>query len=185
MDAFHFERNRREFLYAHAIKRLALSCHNGKDPRSWAFRTGPFGKPYTDGLEFNLSHTAGFVACAVSDESEVGVDVERVDRKVEAVSIARRFFADEEVRQIDLPDEARARDAFFRIWTLKEAYVKALGRGFDLPLKEFSFLLGDAGTVRGPAGWTFWEFTLGEEYRMALAGKDAEALLRDARGLGL
>jgi 4'-phosphopantetheinyl transferase len=167
---FHFERHRREFVCAHALLRLALSRRAGGEPGKWEFAVGRWGKPYlagADGWQFNLSHTEGLVACAIARGCEVGVDVERVDRAVEAVEIARRFFADAEVRQIE-----REPEAFFRIWTLKEAYVKACGRGFDLPLREFWFELGEGegeARVSSEGAWRFWEFEPGDGYRMAVA----------------
>lgn len=154
-ERYHFERNRREFLCAHALLRRALSREAGGAPEAWTFGTGEWGKPFLVGaeeLEFNLSHTNGFVSCAIARGVEVGVDVERVDRSVEAVDIARRFFADEEWKYIEGLPEGLQRDAFFRIWTLKEAYVKACGRGFDLPLRDFWFELR-GGSASDAGGW--------------------------------
>lgn len=172
-ERFHFERHRREYLCAHALLRLALSKHAGTPPHRWEFATGQWGKPYlTDSpeLKFNLSHTESFVACAIAEKCEVGIDAEKVDRTVSATDIARRFFADAEVRQIEALPAHSQRDAFFRIWTLKEAYVKACGRGFDLPLREFWFEIGKGAVRVTPTGeWKFWEHEPAEGYRMAVA----------------
>jgi 4'-phosphopantetheinyl transferase len=188
---FHFPKHRREFLCAHALLRLALSRYAGGNPGKWEFARGQWGKPYVTGAEqlhFNLSHTEGLVACAITGGCEVGVDVERVDRAVDASNIARRFFADEESQYIESLAGDRQRDAFFRIWTLKEAYVKASGRGFDLPLREFWFELSNGQIRVTPAGdWKFWESEPADGYRMAVAalGKATGLELRSLDGAEL
>ncbi|MCU1259819.1 MAG: 4-phosphopantetheinyl transferase [Bryobacterales bacterium] len=185
---FLFEKNRREFLCAHSLLRLALSRYAGGEPRAWEFETAQWGKPYLRGakdLQFNISHTEGFVACAIARGHEVGVDVERVERSVEVVEIAGRFFADEEAKYIESLAAEQQQEAFFRIWTLKEAYIKGCGRGFDLPLKDFWFELRDEGVRLSPPGdWTFWEFTPASGYRMAVAARGESKLrLRDGAAL--
>lgn len=88
--------------------------------------TNSSGKPYFinfPDIYFNISHSGKYVACVVSDK-EVGIDIEG-DRKA-SISLAGRFFCPEEVSWIN---EADSEDRFFRIWTLKEAYGKAIGCG--------------------------------------------------------
>lgn len=96
------------------------------------------GKPYlTDypGVQFNLSHSGPWGACALS-EAPVGVDVELV--RPLRQNVAGRFYTPSEqsflARQPD-PDQA-----FFRLWTRKESFIKALGKGLTLPLNRFSVL---------------------------------------------
>lgn len=190
MNQFVFERNRREFLCAHALVRLALSQYRDVAPRDWDFGTGTWGKPFVtneSGCQFNLSHTIGLVACAVTQTCEVGVDVEKIDRQVAAAEIAQRFFSEPEARYIESLHEELRRDAFFRIWTLKEAYIKVCGRGFSLPLGEFGFDLRNDGVRVWPSSnWEFSEFQVEEEYQMAVAtmGPGAgAAVLRDGGAL--
>ena len=94
-------------------------------------------------LRFNISHTDGLIACAVTIGREVGVDVEHINRHL-THDVADRFFAPREVADLQsLPDEEQQR-VFFDYWTLKEAYIKARGFGLALPLGDFAFTLQSA-----------------------------------------
>ena len=101
------------------------------------YRTGANGKPTLDGAPpFNLSH-AGDYAVLITGERDVGVDIERV-RPIDCMRIAARFFHPDEYAYLKaLPDPL---DAFFSIWTLKESYGKATGRGFSLAPSSFCIL---------------------------------------------
>lgn len=130
---------RRRFGAARAGLRTLLGRHLDRDPQSLAFATNEFGKPQlaSDGqVHFNLSHCEERAVLAVSN-AEVGIDLER-DRPIEHVDLARRYFHPHEVAAITASrDEAEQRRAFFLVWTLKEAIVKALGTGLSTPLDSF------------------------------------------------
>ena len=101
------------------------------------------GKPYFPDypwIHFNLSHTRGFVCCALS-ETEVGVDVERRRPQKYQERILGRFSEEEQRLWRAAPSSERER-LFFRMWVLKESYVKADGRGLRIPLDSFSVLPG-------------------------------------------
>jgi 4'-phosphopantetheinyl transferase len=166
-ERFRFERDRRDYAAAHALLRRALSHYADRPPESWRFEQAPGGKPRLacDGrapcLSFNLSHTRGLVACAISGGAEVGIDVERADRY--SRDVAERFFSAHENDRLGRcgSDALRAR-RFAELWTLKEAYVKAIGAGLSHPLQEIEFDVSDSGAIRfrppesvDPRGWTF------------------------------
>ncbi len=148
-DRYRHERDRNLHLTARLMTRTVLSrCMPGVSPRDWKFRPGPHGKPEIAGPEmgmhsrkwhFNVTHTEGVVVLAVAQGTPVGVDVERIDRPSNFEGLARRFFAPEEAAAIEAADEARRGALFYRIWTLKEAYVKAIGKGLAHPLDAFWF----------------------------------------------
>jgi 4'-phosphopantetheinyl transferase len=147
---------RRRFLAARAGLRTLLGRHLDCDPRRLAFVTNDFGKPRLAGdgqVHFNLSHCEERAVLAVSD-AELGIDLER-ERPIEHVDLAKRYFHPNEVAAITASrDEAAQRRAFFRVWTLKEAVVKALGTGLSTPLDSFEVAIG-ASTPRlsvAPAG---------------------------------
>lgn len=99
---------------------------------------GENGKPHLKNSElfFNLSHSGKIAMCAVSDK-DIGCDVERI--KDIDLKIAKRFFSDEEYAYIlSLSDYEKQKDSFFRLWTLKESFMKITGHGLKLPLDEFS-----------------------------------------------
>lgn len=89
------------------------------------------GKPFAEGICFNLSHSGNYVICAVSDR-EVGCDIEQM--KEAPKQIASRVFSPAEMEYLEqITGEAYNRE-FFRIWTQKESYLKMIGRGLRLPL---------------------------------------------------
>jgi 4'-phosphopantetheinyl transferase len=179
-DRFHFARDARDYAAAHALLRQTLSNGGNQMPAAWQFEKTPSGKPRllgesADGRSFSLSHTRGMVACVVASGAEVGVDVECVDRDVDAGAIAARFFAPAEAAQLTaLEDDAR-RERFFDLWTLKEALVKALGRGMAVSMKSLAFTVGPGGDIRleapdvDPGAWQFALFAPGPRHRLAVA----------------
>lgn len=102
-----------------------------------------FGKPSLIGnpFHFNITHSGSWVACAVHD-AEIGIDVEDI-HKVD-LSIADRFFGEEEKRFITAaPSEEDQKMIFFRMWVLKESYIKAFGKGMSCPLSSFAVVSND------------------------------------------
>jgi len=143
------EHSRREFLVAHALARLALSRYAPVRPEAWSFSAGEHGRPEISGpsqarrFRFNLSHTRGMVACAVVRELDIGVDVESAARRVRHRDLAQRFFGEGEVSALRALEPEKQAGRFLELWTLKEAYLKARGRGISVPLRGFQFQLSD------------------------------------------
>lgn len=178
-----FEHDRHQFLIARALQRLVLSKYvDAVAPRDWAFTTGERGKPAlaaalaVHGLHFNLAHTPGLVAFAVSRLPGIGIDAENSRARIAPLHLANRYFTGAEVRALDaLPgDERPAR--FFALWTLKESWLKATGEGLAAGLGNASFDLDDAHRVRGvgflkddAARWRFWQFAPSPGHVVALA----------------
>lgn len=181
-DRFVFERDRRDFVAAHALLRGALSHHSGLSPDEWRFESEAAGKPYLlhqSELQFNIAHTRGLVACALSLAGPVGIDVECVDGEREIGSISESYFAPTEVAELKACEEGRPQQArFIELWTLKEAYLKALGAGLGRPLDEIAFHFVDASGLqvtaqdgRGHAGLRFGLFAPLDNYRLAVAAR--------------
>ncbi len=184
MARFVFERDRRSFLLTRALVRTTLSRYCAVAPADWAFITNVHGRPEildrprgVPDLRFNLSHTEGLIACAVTIGREVGVDVEHTQRRL-THDVAARFFAPREANDLKaLPADEQPK-AFFDYWTLKEAYIKARGFGLALPLGDFAFTLNPAGppTIAfeptledDPATWQFVQDWPTPVHRLALA----------------
>ena len=179
-DRFVFERDRRDFAAAHALLRGALSHHGGLLPDGWKFGSEAAGKPYLvpqSGLQFNIAHTRGLVACALSLAGPVGIDVECIDGEREIDSISGNYFAPTEVAELRACEEGAPRQArFIELWTLKEAYLKALGAGLGRPLDEIAFHFAGASGLHvtaqdksGDTGWRFGLFAPLDNYRLAVA----------------
>lgn len=140
---FVFERDRRHFVICRGTLRETLGANLDREPSSVTFVYGPQGKPALPGgeLEFNVSHSAGLALFAFSATGPVGVDVESLDREVDAETLAARFFSEQEAHDLlSVPSEQR-REAFFNCWTRKESYIKAVGDGLQCPLDSFSVSL--------------------------------------------
>ena len=102
-------------------------------------RKNPCGKPMVEGIYFNLSHTDGLVVCAVSD-APVGCDVEKV--KEAPKGVAERFFHANERAYLGKCSDAFD-EQFFRLWTIKESYIKMTGEGMHLPMSEYEICIGE------------------------------------------
>ncbi len=96
----------------------------------------PFLQSYPN-IHFNISHSGRWVVIAFSSK-KVGVDIEKV-RKIN-FGIAKRFYSDEEQKQLFLQTDKKQLDYFFDLWTLKESYLKALGTGLTKSLSSFTML---------------------------------------------
>ncbi len=183
-NRFRFAKDRHSFLVSRALVRTSLSCFHDIPPRDWQFSRNSYGKPEiisgSSGprLRFNLSHTQGLIICALMLQQDIGADVENTERKMGGEDIAKRFFSAEEAALLRSLPENQRRDFFFRFWTLKEAYVKARGRGLSLPLDSFSFHIGSRTEIRicfspqaddSPGDWHFRLFRPTSRHCAALA----------------
>jgi 4'-phosphopantetheinyl transferase len=150
-DRYAFEQGRREFLLTRVLVRTSLSRHAPVAPQEWRFAIGEHGRPSIllppVQLSFNLSNTDGLVACLVSPDAEVGVDVEAIDRLREIALIVDRYFSPSEAAALRAEPESRRRARFFDYWALKEAYLKARGLGLSIPLYDFSFDLSEGAPI--------------------------------------
>jgi len=139
---FHFEKDRHSYLVAHALMRHSLSKYADVHASQWQFSKNEHGKPELLGslivpdIHFNLTHTDGLSACVISLNKTCGIDAENICRKNKLKAVAQRMFAEEEL--VQLKDE-NIKPQFYYFWTLREAYVKALGTGLAGSSKEFYF----------------------------------------------
>ena len=126
--------DRVRYTLAHAMLRRLLSRRLGVTPAEIIFTTGQHGKSRLaermSHVEFNLSYGNGVVAIAVADRP-VGVDVEKIRDNLAFGEIGRRFFRPDELRYLNSGGGSGVRNRFFRLWTRKEAVLKALGLGLS------------------------------------------------------
>jgi 4'-phosphopantetheinyl transferase len=182
-DRFHFPNDRRDFAVAHDLLRRALSCNRSTLPADWVFTADRYGKPsirypefYRSCISFSLSHTRGAVTCAVAPGDPVGVDIERADRAACEEQIADRYFSPAEAAWLRNRPQEERHIRFTELWTLKEAFLKAIGIGLSGSLAAPSFRLRDSGEIlfEAPPGFdvAIWHFALFEwtaEIRIAIA----------------
>jgi len=180
MRRLHLETHRRQFVLTRALQRQALSAYADVLPAQWEFQASAEGRPMLagafehTGLHFNLAHADGVVAMAVCRHARVGVDVEKLGRA--PLAVAERYFSPAEAAQLRaLPPDAQPR-RFLQLWTLKEAYLKAIGTGLAGGLGRMSFLFAAADNFQferadeaDAARWQFRQFEIGPEHVLALA----------------
>ena len=140
--------------------------------------------PAAGGIDFNLSHAGSFVVLALST-TRVGVDVEVTNRTTDWHAIARRFFSPVEFAAIEACDEAGRRTAFFRAWTRKEAFVKALGTGLATGFARFDVSVGPRPALIGAridgvdaSEWSIRDFAPGPGHLGAVAVRSTRPRLR-------
>ena len=183
---FHFERDREHFVVARGVLREILGCYLNRVPECLSFCYGSHGKPALagesegDAIRFSVSHSDGLALYAVSRGREVGIDLERIRFDLAVAEIVERFFSRQEVAMLRTLPPAAQRQAFYRCWTRKEAYIKARGEGLSLRLDEFDVLLapGQPAAVLATqrdsseaSRWSFQELTLDPGYAAALAAE--------------
>ena len=138
-------KDKHQFLVAHALVRSVLGGYLSSPAEKLVFKKNHYGRPElvhaSDSLQvrFSLSHTKGAIALGVTLDNEIGVDIEHCSRTNDFMNIARRFFAPSEVKDLSEHCEDACRKRFTEYWTLKESYVKAVGKGLHIPLNQFSF----------------------------------------------
>lgn len=149
-DRFLRDEARRRFTASRGLLRTILGRFLSLPPESLDIGYGYNGKPelaLEKDFQFNVSHSADQWRLAATYGRRLGVDIERIRPDFATMPIARRFFSPCEVADLsDVPDFDRA-SAFFRCWTRKEAFIKALGAGLGFPLDEF-----DVSLTKGAAG---------------------------------
>ncbi|QJD81943.1 4'-phosphopantetheinyl transferase family protein [Cohnella herbarum] len=153
-------------------------------PRRIRLRKNQYGKPlldharmkgeYPDNPGFNLSHTTLLVACAIVDSGEVGIDAEDIGR--DNSCLMNRVFTEREIGYVESRGSAQEkREAFYEVWTRKEAYVKATGLGLSIPLRSFEVpFLECSGTQDG---WKYFSDRLSEQYVISVAVRESAGVV--------
>ena len=138
-DRFVYDRHRRRYTIAQAHLRRTLGGLTGIRPKRIRFSHGRHGKPFlNDGPSFNQSHSGERIMIAVANEGRLGVDIEKVRQVRLMASLADKKFARDEVALLRAAPAGDQQTMFFRLWTHKEAFTKALGVGLTIPLSSFS-----------------------------------------------
>lgn len=174
--------HRDAFVAARIFLRQVLARCLGTDAAALRFGTTAHGKPYlvetSAPLHFNLAHSGSVALLAVAVNVAVGVDVERVRINLDLDGIARRFFRPEESAALDALPAAQRTEAFFAVWTRKEALLKALGKGIAGGVDRYGVTADPGSPARvvaaagGPgeaARWWVADLAAGPGYRAAVA----------------
>lgn len=183
-NRFRFEKDRRRYIAARGALRRILSRYLDVDPAQLGFSYTDYGKPalippsQLQTLNFNLSHSHQLALIAITDQRQVGIDIEHVRPVPDLGHLAQRFFSAQENAALEaLPEEEKLR-GFFNCWTRKEAYIKARGQGLSAPLGQFDVsltpreparLLNVRGDPQEATRWSLLDLTPAPGYVAALA----------------
>lgn len=180
---FRFARDHGRFITGRGLLRAILAQYLHTPPGRLSLHQGTHGKPFVaghDDLRFNVSHAGATLLVAVAYRREVGIDIEQIDNDLPVEELADTTLSPAEVRILDaFPHEAR-QAAFLRLWTRKEAYLKADGRGMSLPVTSVDVSApGGAVALRDePTGewepsmrWMLQTPAVGPEHVAALAAE--------------
>ncbi|WP_373000468.1 4'-phosphopantetheinyl transferase family protein [Lutispora sp.] len=143
IKTFHKIEDSQRALAAAVLVRVIAMRRLGIDNCEIQFSTNEYGKPFVKGFPdfyFNISHSGEWVVCAV-DDKPIGIDIEQIQHV--DLSLADRFFSRQEVLDIHSKPIDEQHSYFYDIWTLKESYIKAWGKGLSVPLDSFSLRLYD------------------------------------------
>lgn len=143
-DRFRFEKDTIQYIVSRGYLRRILSDYIQTNAESIIFSYTEFGKPFINNSEvyFNLSHSGDWCLIAVSLIKEIGIDIEKIREIDDVLKIAEKYFALNEYEHLKSFEGIKQLNEFFRIWTLKESFIKAIGEGLSFPLKNFSVLSG-------------------------------------------
>ncbi len=169
-----------DYIFCRGFLRYIISTFTGSDSSGIVFSYNKNGKPFIEGskIKFNLSHSKGFLVIALCLYDEIGIDVEYKREIPDLIDISGKYFSENEFCEMKTLTSSEQRDAFFRCWTRKEAFVKALGEGLQFPLSDFSvsFLKNEPPEVKWIRNneaeishWKIFEIPAGNEYISSLA----------------
>lgn len=174
VDSMKFQQGKLQSLAAGVLLVHALQ-DVGLDITDAQFECNEFGKPYIKNSDifFNLSHSGDYAICAVSN-SEIGCDIEKIVRTED--KIAKKFFCQEEYLYIaSQPNEQARKEEFYRYWTLKESFIKAIGLGLKLHLNSFQIVLGNKISIKQSVNdkdYSFYEYNGLEGYKCSVCAQN-------------
>ena len=180
-ERFRRHGDRLRFVTARARLREIIGSYSGLSPRDIRIGKHERGKPYIahpEGKhpEFNISHSGKLILMAFTRNRRIGIDVERYRSLDNATKIMKRFFSREEADYYRNCNDDMKKSTFFKLWTAREAYVKAVGRGAAVSRKDIPVSLltdGRQRTLRtndeNQDNWYFFNLDASPEYEAALA----------------
>jgi 4'-phosphopantetheinyl transferase len=155
-ERFYFDRDRNRFIVCHGLLRAILAHYIGTEPDCIQYIYGKNGKPalpkipYNRDIRFSLSYSSGVCLFAITRSREIGVDIEFSEGSLDFEKIIGNFFTEKERSFFRDLSKYQRKNAFFKLWTKKEALVKALGAGLSLLLNSFDVSLLNREIVKLP-----------------------------------
>lgn len=173
---FKFQELRERFIVGRGCLRQILGHYLHRQPQDIKFTYGVYGKPLVESLSFNFSHTKKYALCGVTRDAAIalGVDIEAKDRSTNILGLAQRFFHAAEYTYLEQAAKGKQRDIFVKLWTAKEAFLKAQGIGLQGGLDRFQVSLEPQPQLLCPdqEDWSLTIFPLGKKHYGAIAVND-------------
>lgn len=144
---FHFEIDKARYICSRGLLRILLGVYTKIPSKEINFSFNDYGKPTlstihnNSGLHFNLSHSKQFMSVGFVKDALIGVDVELMKHLKDHLEIAKRFFSNSEIEQLNAFPKEIILEGFYSCWTGKEAVIKLSGEGLSYPLKDFDVQL--------------------------------------------
>jgi 4'-phosphopantetheinyl transferase len=192
-ERFHFDIDRNRYVIGRGVLRLLLEQYLNVPPAHLEFCHNQYGKPFLDphcnsmGILFNVSHSSEIMICAITSAREIGIDIEYVSSDIDVLELADRFFTPQEAVLLKSLHEEDRRESFYVFWTIKEAYLKALGTGiangldhFDIPFPVLESLLRNR-NAKTQTRWRKWRLKILRQspgYIAAIAVKGPQLKLK-------
>ena len=147
-DKFKFPEDREHFILRRYKLRVILSKYCDCQPHELVFRYNFYKKPFIyipeyEGVKFNMSFSGNLMLAGLSKNTDIGIDIENVRQMPDLENIAREDFSLQEVNYLKGTSDKTT--TFFKIWTRKEAFIKATGKGLYHPLKSFCVNINSSG----------------------------------------
>jgi len=183
---YYFEKDKKYYITSRGILRKILSNYLTMKPEKIKFSYNPYGKPYlcnkfhTKNFNFNLSHSGDLALYIFSANFDVGIDLEKFQLIEGFIDIAMQFFSPNEFLKLKSIPHDQQLTAFFKCWTRKEAFIKAIGNGLSHPLDQFEVTLAPNETAMfvniiskstAASEWSLYSFTPKPNYEASFAFK--------------
>ena len=172
-ERFHKELDRNQYIICRSILKIVLASYTKLDAKNISLDYHFNKKPYLashPGLFFNISHSGDFAVIAIS-RNNVGIDIECISEDLNFANLLPDIFEENEI--LNIQNAVNKKQAFYTLWTRKEAFVKALGKGIDDDFKYIPCLDGqhhlDSNLVKTTKNWQVLSFELSEHYLGAIA----------------
>lgn len=153
-----------QHIHAHRLLRECLKPYGINYTESTPIVKGRYGKPMLEEhpeIHFNLSHADGIAACIVNDK-ECGIDCEKI--RCFRPNILKKILSEQEQMWFGSVSDDEKNLAFFRLWTLKEAYIKAIGMGLSFPMNKAEFILSNDGFSTCIKDYKFRQYIIRGEF---------------------
>ena len=185
-NRFKFERDRTRFIIGRAFLRKMLGNILNFDPSLLNIEADVYGKPFLSNeqhrhLHFNLSHSGDYIIYAFSPDSNIGIDIEKINPSIDHLEIARRYFSSREIAFLnETKNGHKVTELFYLIWSRKEALLKAVGTGLLPNLKDIDVLkdsidlfaqkINSSRTIGSK--WTIHDLFVHVDYKAAVSYSD-------------